>query len=105
MIEKKTVSPGTVTKPAAAVHQPGNTNTNSINTTSSFFNKENYKWMLAGALVIILGMFVMSGGKSKNANVFDQKEVYSTTRITIAPLLITIGLGLEVFAIFKKPRA
>jgi hypothetical protein len=35
---------------------------------------------------------------------FDPREVYSTTRITIAPLLIVIGLGIEVFAIFRKPK-
>ena len=72
--------------------------------TPGFFHKENYIWMLAGLVVILIGMLVMSGGKSTDPNVFDQKEVYSTTRITIAPLLIVIGLGLEVFAIFKKPK-
>lgn len=60
--------------------------------------------MLAGVVVIIIGMFVMSGGKSSNPAVFDQKEVYSTTRITIAPLLIVIGLALEVVAIFKRAK-
>jgi len=68
----------------------------------NFFNKANYVWMIAGLVVIALGMFVMSGGKSADPNVFDQKEVYSTTRITIAPLLIVIGLALEVVGIFKK---
>ena len=67
-----------------------------------FFTRDNYIWMLAGVVVIIIGMLVMSGGKSSSPGVFDQKEVYSTTRITIAPLLIMIGLGIEVFAIFKK---
>jgi hypothetical protein len=47
---------------------------------------------------------LMGGGASKDPTVFDQKEVYSTTRITIAPLLIAIGLGVEVFAIFKKSK-
>ena len=68
------------------------------------FGKDNYIWMIAGLVIIAIGMFLMSGGKSNNPAVFDQKEVYSTTRITIAPLLIIIGLGLEVFAIFRKPR-
>ena len=68
------------------------------------FTRENYAWMLAGVVVIIIGMFVMSGGKSSNPAVFDQKEVYSTTRITIAPLLIVIGLALEVVAIFKRAK-
>ena len=52
-----------------------------------------------------IGFFLMAGGKNSDPNVFNDKDVYSTTRITIAPLLIVIGLGLEVFAIFKKPKA
>ena len=69
------------------------------------FTKDNYLWMIGGVVVIALGMLLMSGGKSTNPAVFDQNEVYSTTRITIAPLLIIIGLGLEVVAIFKKPKS
>lgn len=99
MIEKKTVTGGTLNKPVTPSVHPLNMAAN-----SSLFHKENYKWMLAGAVVIIIGMFVMSGGKSQDPTVFNQKEVYSTTRITIAPLLIVIGLGLEVFAIFRKPK-
>ncbi|MEO6314243.1 MAG: DUF3098 domain-containing protein [Chitinophagaceae bacterium] len=75
-----------------------------VNTTAPIFTKDNYVWMVAGIAVIALGMWLMSGGKSTDPAIFDQKEVYSTTRITIAPLLIIIGLGLEVFAIFKKPK-
>jgi hypothetical protein len=37
--------------------------------------------------------------------VFKDNEVYSTRRITIAPILILLGLGVEVYAIFKKPKA
>jgi len=48
-------------------------------------------------------MFLMAGGKSEDPNVFNPKEVYSTVRITIAPLLIMAGLVIEIFAIFKKP--
>jgi len=69
---------------------------------SSLLGKENYKWMLIGLVVIAAGMLLMAGGKSADPAVFNAKEVYSITRITIAPLLILIGLGLEVFAIFRK---
>lgn len=81
--------------------------TTSSQTTGAqrLFNRDNYMWMLIGLAVIAIGMFLMSGGKSDDPNVFDQKEVYSARRITIAPLLIIIGLGLEVFAIFKKPKS
>ena len=68
------------------------------------FTRENYMWMIIGLVVIAIGMFLMSGGRSTDPNVFDQKEVYSARRITIAPLLIIIGLGLEVFAIFRRPK-
>jgi len=74
------------------------------NVDSVLFNKENYTWMLIGGLVIALGMFLLSGGKSPDPAIFDTKEVYSTTRITIAPILIVLGLLVEVYAIFKKPK-
>ncbi|MBK5271402.1 MAG: DUF3098 domain-containing protein [Bacteroidia bacterium] len=74
-------------------------------TTSSVFSKENYKWMLAGLVLMTIGMFLMAGGKSDDPNVFNKDAVYSTTRITIAPLLIMAGLVIEIFAIFRKPKA
>lgn len=71
---------------------------------NNLFGKENYMWMLAGIVVIVLGFILMAGGKSADPKVFDPKEVYSTTRITIAPLLIIIGFILEIVGIMKKPK-
>jgi hypothetical protein len=68
------------------------------------FGKENYRWMIIGIVIMALGIILMIGGKSKDPNTFDPKEVYSFTRITIAPILILAGLALEIFAIFKKDR-
>lgn len=68
------------------------------------FTKDNYTWMLIGAAVVALGMLLMSGGKSNDPKVFDPKEVYSTVRITVAPFLIVLGLLVEIYAIFRKPR-
>ncbi|GEO11739.1 DUF3098 domain-containing protein [Segetibacter aerophilus] len=69
------------------------------------FEKDNYQWMIIGAVVVAIGMFVMSGGKNSDPNQFDPKLVYSTTRITIAPILILAGLIIEIYAIFKRPKA
>lgn len=69
------------------------------------FEKENYMWMGIGVAVIMLGMFLMSGGKNSSANEFDYKVVYSATRITVAPILILLGLLVEIYAIFKRPKA
>ncbi len=74
------------------------------NSGSSLFTKDNYIWMLIGIAVMALGFFLMAGGKNSDVKVFDDKEVYSTTRITIAPLLIIAGLVIEIFAIMKKPK-
>lgn len=74
------------------------------NTSNSLFTKDNYIWMLAGLAVMALGFFLMAGGKSPDPKVFNDSEVYSTTRITIAPILIIAGLVIEIFAIMKKTK-
>jgi hypothetical protein len=58
--------------------------------------------MLVGAALILIGMLLMSGGKSADPNVFNTDEVYSFRRITLAPILIIAGFIVEIFAIFKK---
>jgi hypothetical protein len=77
------------------------TNTNNNN----LFGRENYIIMLAGLAVIALGFLLMAGGKSADPKVFDTKEVYSTTRITIAPMIIIAGFILEIIGIMKKPKS
>lgn len=74
-------------------------------TSSTLFGKENYIWIVAGLVVMLLGLFLMAGGNSKDPNVFTNDEVYSVRRITVAPILILLGLGIEVFAIFRKPKS
>ena len=67
-----------------------------------FFSKANYTWMLVGAVLILIGMLLMSGGKSADPNVFNVNEVYSFRRITLAPIVIIAGFIVEIYAIFKK---
>lgn len=77
----------------------------SDNTTPTIFSKDNYLWMLAGLALIAIGMVLLSGGRSNvTPGVFDKEAVYSTTRITIAPITILAGLVVEIFAIFRKPK-
>jgi Protein of unknown function (DUF3098) len=68
------------------------------------FGKENYRWMLIGIVLVALGLILMGGGKSKDPNVFNPKEVYSFRRITLAPILIIGGFVVEIFAIFRKDK-
>jgi hypothetical protein len=69
------------------------------------FNRQNYMWMAIGAVVMIVALLLMAGGKSPDPNVFDYKEVYSTRRITVAPILLMLGLIIEMYAIMRKPKA
>lgn len=68
------------------------------------FGKENYKWMLIGVAILALGFILMAGGGSDNPNEFNPSEVYSTRRITIAPIVILLGLAIEIYAIFRQPK-
>ena len=70
----------------------------------SLFSKENYILMLVGLIILAIGFFLMAGGKSADPKNFDPKEVYSTTRITIAPILIITGFIIEIVAIMKKSK-
>ena len=70
----------------------------------TLFDKDNFKWMIIGMIILALGFILMAGGKSPNPDVFDKSKVYSTTRITIAPIVILIGLLIEIYAIFYQRK-
>lgn len=91
---------------SAKVHtSTGNTViSNSAKGNNPLFTRENYKWMLIGFVVLILGFFLMAGGKSADPNVFNDNEIYGFQRITLAPILIIAGLVIEIYAIMKKQR-
>jgi uncharacterized membrane protein len=72
---------------------------------SQLFGRENYMWMLIGIAVIALGMILMAGGKNDNPNEFDVNKVYGTKNITVAPILVVLGFIIEIYAIFRKPKA
>ncbi len=66
--------------------------------------KENYYLIAFGLLVIIIGFVLMSGGKSTDPNVFNAEEVYSTRRITVAPIVVLIGFAIEIYAVFHRSK-
>ena len=68
------------------------------------FDKENYMWMIGGIVLILAGFFLMAGGKSPDPHGFNYDEIYSFRRITLAPIIILLGFGIEVYAIMKKPK-
>jgi len=67
------------------------------------FGRKNYMLMLIGLAVIGLGFILMSGGGSEDPQVFNE-EIYNFRRIRLAPTLVIIGLGIEIYAILAKSK-
>ena len=67
------------------------------------FGKENYRLLLIGLALIVLGFLLMIGGGSKDPKVFSM-DIFNFQRLTLAPLLILAGYVVEIFAIMKKPK-
>lgn len=66
------------------------------------FSKKNYYWMLLGAGLVALGMILMLGGAMPSPDVWDDSIIYSWRRTVLAPFVILVGLGVEIYAIFKR---
>lgn len=65
------------------------------------FDRSKYTFMIAGLGLIALGFVLMIGGGSKDPNEFSD-AIFSFRRITLAPILVLAGFGLQVYAILKK---
>ena len=64
--------------------------------------KKNYKWFFIGLGCIALGFILMAGGGSDDPNVFNP-EIFNFRRIRLAPTLVLIGFGLQIYAILLNP--
>jgi hypothetical protein len=69
------------------------------------FGRLNYILLITGVLVIGIGYLLMIGGGSDDPNVFNEEELFSARRITLAPIVIVLGFITIVVAIMKKPKA
>ena len=66
------------------------------------FGKKNYKFMFIGLAIIALGFILMSGGGSEDPIDFNP-EIFNFRRIRLAPMLVLIGFGFEIYAILLNP--
>lgn len=75
-----------------------------INESQEFlFGKKNYIIMLIGGIFIALGFILMAGGGSDDPEVFNE-AIFNWQRIRLAPTLVLIGLGIEIYAILADPK-
>jgi hypothetical protein len=74
-----------------------------INKTNFAIGSDNYKFLIIGAVIIIIGFLLMMGGGSKDPNVFNP-EIFSPRRIVLAPIVVVFGFAFEIWAIMKRPK-
>jgi len=87
-LQSKPTGPAKTT--AATAARPQATNTTAP--AQFVFGKENYRWLLISIAVVTFGFILMSG----------TTDIYSTTKIVIAPIVVLAGFGLGFYAILKK---
>ena len=67
------------------------------------FNKINYIIMIAGIVLLALGYIFLAGGGSDDPNVFNP-EMFNGRRLYLAPILIILGLIVEIVAIMYRGK-
>ena len=75
-----------------------------MNTKEFAFDSSNYKLLLIGLVIIIVGFILMSGGGVDDPNEFSE-DIFNFRRITLAPLVVLGGYGFVMYAIMKKPQS
>lgn len=58
------------------------------------FHKMNYQIFIVSIIIVAIGFFLMMG----------TQDIYSFTKITVAPLVIVLGFALGFVAILYKPK-
>lgn len=67
------------------------------------FGRDNYLWVIIGLAFLIIGFLLMIGGGSDNPDVFNE-AIFNFRRLTLAPILVLIGFGIQIYAIMKRPK-
>lgn len=74
-------------------------------TNSGFaFGRMNYILLIAGLMILVLGYSLMSGGGSPDPNLFNEEELFSARRITLAPIVVLFGYVFVGYAIMYKVK-
>jgi len=63
-------------------------------TINLIFDKSNYRWFIIAIAVVAFGFILMSG----------TTDIYSNTKIVLAPIIVLAGFAIGFYAILKKPE-
>ena len=76
-------------------------NLNNQNDSKMPLTVKNYILIAVGAVIIILGFVLLSGGQPSTPDTFDY-SIFSFRRITLAPIVVVAGFAFEIYAILKR---
>ena len=79
----------------SAYSKPQAKESNTTTPIQFVFGKSNYRMLIIAIAVVILGFILMSG----------TTDIYSNTKIVLAPVVVLAGFALGFVAILKKPSA
>lgn len=96
-----TAKPVTKAKPRKTA-RPAAARSSSVPARPLTFGPETYKWLGIGFVLCIVGLLLMSGARPEDPNLFEEDYLYSFRRITLAPIVILSGIGVTIYALFKK---
>ena len=68
------------------------------------FKKKNFTLLFVGIAFILSGLILMIGGGSEDPAKFSD-DIFNFQRLTLAPILITIGFIIEFFAIMTVTKS
>ncbi len=74
---------------------------NNTNESLMPLSVRNYKILLFGFVLIVLGYVLMAGGGSDDPMVFNY-DMFSWRRITLAPIVVVVGFVVEIYALLSK---
>ena len=78
-------------------------NTKEDNSKMFVFGKRNYKFLLIGLGFILASFLLMMGGGSDSPDEFNE-AIFGFRRLRLAPILILLGFGIEIYAIMSKAK-
>ncbi len=77
-------------------------NESNENKTQFALGKQNYLLIALSSLLIIIGFALMMGDGTTDTAY--NPDIFSTTRIVVAPTMAFIGFVCIIFAIMRKPK-
>jgi H+/Cl- antiporter ClcA len=66
------------------------------------FSRNNYVWLIIGIVINVIGFLLMIGGGTEDYTQFNENELFSARRITIAPILVVAGYVVILWAIMRS---